>query len=124
MKKLLFILLAVTLFAGCQPYHIETNTTFGNVAPVERENLQLHINKVGSNIGFTVTESGNIVSAEQYIFRNDNTHELYSNYGTNESIVYTLSEDGDYTFGFYKDDIEIIYNFKLSELKETQTINY
>ena len=124
MKKLLLAVLVVTLFAGCQPHHVETNTTFSNVAPIHRENIQLHINKSGNNLEFTVTESGDIVSAEEYIFRNDNTHELYNNYGTNESIVYVLDEDGYYSFGFYKDNIEIIYSFKLSELKESQTINY
>ena len=127
MKKILLAVLSVTIlgmFAGCQPYHTESNTTFSNVAPIERGDLQLHINKAGNNLEFTVTENEYTVEADECILRNDNTHELYANFGDYENIIYTLNEDGYYTFGFYKDNIEIIYSFKLSELKETQVINY
>lgn len=127
MKKLLFIVLSVSIivmFAGCQPYYTEANTTFGNVTPIKKNNIQLTVNKSHNNIEFRVTEDGYMVEAEQYIFRNDNTHELYNNYGSYGNIVYVVAEDGYYSFGFYRRDLEVIYSFKLSDLQESQTINY
>ena len=121
MKKILLIalsILIITTLAGCGTYEPKPQTAF-NLA-----STKLLINKTEDNLLFQVIENGYTVEAEECILRNDNTHEIYSNFGDYGSIIYTLSEDGYYTFGFYKDDIEIIYNFKLSELKETQTINY
>lgn len=127
MKKILLVVLAVTvvgMFAGCQPYTTETNTTFSNVAPIKKNNIELTVNRLDDIIEFQVTEDGYVIDAEEYIFRNDNTHELYNNYGSYGNIVFNVEEDGYYSFGFYRRDLEIIYSFKLSELQETQTINY
>ena len=127
MKKILLIILAVSMiviFAGCGAYQTETNTTFGYVAPEEKNNIQLIVNKIGNNVEFKVTKNGYIIEADDYIFRNDNTHEVYNNYGTYGNILYSIKDDGYYTFGVSKEDIEIIYEFKLSELQETQIVNY
>ena len=124
MRKLPMILLTIlllTVLIGCEPYTTTTNTTF-NLDPISK--VELIVSRVGDHVEFIVAKDRNIVEADECILRNDNTHELYPNIGDYENIIYELVEDGYYRFGFHKDDIEVIYSFRLSELKESQTFIY
>jgi len=122
MKKLLLVLLIILTFAGCEPYQVENNTVF-NLDPV-KQNITLSVSRTDEYIQFQVKNHENILEADECILRNDNTHELYANFGDYQNIVYILNQDGYYSLGFYKNDIEVIYNFKLSELDQSQIINY
>ena len=125
MRGLILIAIMITVLGsliGCNAYTTQSEMTFSNVMPIQKD-IKLIVNKSSDQLEFKVMQNGYIVEADECILRNDNSHVLYANFGDYENIVYII-EDGYYTFGFYKDDITIVYEFRLSDLLESQIINY
>ncbi len=124
MKKVIFagiiIGFVLLIMTGCTEQY-QTQITNDVYAENQYEQYGLHVTKHDNLVSFTVTTVYGIlyvVEAEECMLRENNTNEQYANYGDYRTMVFKdLKDEGNYSFGFYYNNMSLIYDFSLEDLE-------